>query len=488
MANRRPAGDGMVRQKKRGQWEGRITVGHKSDGKPIFRYVYGKTQKETLEKLHQRIEDYRGVELTEDSKMTLGEWLDRWLNEYMIFTIRESLWDSYASMIRKHVSPYLGDKPVAFITTADVQRMYNKIKKNGRHEAHPLRGHELADSTVRSVHMMLHEAMDAAVRERLIVKNPTDGTTIPKNNYAPKQILTETQLDKFMRIAMQDEVWRDFFYTELTTGLHLGEICGLRWSDFDEATGRLKISRTVKKKKGGGVTWGDTKTETGMRNILLPPSTAEILRERKKTAMSEWIFPNIYRPEEAMHPEYPCNRMKTLLKQAGLPLIRFHDLRHTFATMALENGMDVKTLSATIGHVSAATTLDIYSHMTDTMQMQAAVSIDRKIGGTNAQMPVVEQTPEETAKPPVNAPCAPTEPHPEPVPRKIRKSGTGCLYQINDNLWEGSFFPRLPNGKRKKFNVYAETKEQCEIKLAEMIERIKAEIAEEKEKRKEGAE
>ena len=101
-------------------------------------------------------------------------------------------------------------------------------------------------------------------------------------------------------------------------------------------------------------------------------------------------------------------------------------------------------------------------------------------------MPVVEQTPEETAKPPVNAPCAPTEPHPEPVPRKIRKSGTGCLYQINDNLWEGSFFPRLPNGKRKKFNVYAETKEQCEIKLAEMIERVKAEIAEEKATLKEG--
>ena len=116
-----------------------------------------------------------------------------------------------------------------------------------------------------------------------------------------------------------------------------------------------------------------------------------------------------------------------------LPKQARYQLRHTFATMALENGMDVKTLSATIGHVSAATTLDIYSHMTDTMQMQAAVSIDRKIGGTNAQMPVVEQTPEESAKPPVNAPCAPTEPHPEPIPRKIRKSGTGCLYQINDH-------------------------------------------------------
>ena len=372
MANRRPAGDGMVRQKKRGQWEGRITVGHKSDGRPIYRYVYGKTQKETLEKLHQRIEDYRGVELTEDSKLTLSEWLDRWMNEYMIFTVRESTWDSYASMIRTHVRPYLGDKPVAFITTADVQRMYNKIKKSGRRGAHPLRGHELADSTVRSVHMMLHEAMDAAVKERLIVKNPTDGTTIPKNNYAPKQILTEAQLEKFLRIVMQDEVWRDFFYTELTTGLRLGEICGLRWSDFDEATGRLKISRTVKRKKGGGVTWGDTKTETGMRNILLPPSTAEILRERKKRLMSEWIFPNIYRPEEAMNPEYPYNRMKTFLKQAGLPLIRFHDLRHTFATHALTGGVDAKTLSRILGHTNASFTLDTYTHVTTDMQKRAS--------------------------------------------------------------------------------------------------------------------
>lgn len=198
-------------------------------------------------------------------------------------------------------------------------------------------------------------------------------------------------------------------------------------------------------------------------------------------------IPNIYKPEEPIHPDYAYHRLKTLLKQAELPLIRFHDLRHTFATMALEHGMDVKTLSATIGHVSSATTLDIYSHITDTMQRQAAVHIDRKIGGTDAQMPEVKQTHEQSTNTPVNAPCALTESHHEPVPRKMRKSGTGCLYQINDNLWEGSFFPRLPGGKRKKFNVYAETRDQCEIKLAEMIAQKKAEIAQEKAKLKEGA-
>ena len=177
-----------------------------------------------------------------------------------------------------------------------------------------------------------------------------------------------------------------------------------------------------------------------------------------------------------------------ILRRAGCKRMRFHDLRHTFATMALENGMDVKTLSATIGHVSAATTLNIYSHMTDTMQMQAAENIERSIGGADAQMPEVKQTPAESINTPVNAAYEPTEPHPEPVPRKIRKSGTGCVYQINDHLYEGSFYPRLPDGKRKKFNVYDETREQCESKLAEMIAEKKAEIVEKKAKQKEGAE
>ena len=107
--------------------------------------------------------------------------------------------------------------------------------------------------------------------------------------------------------------------------------------------------------------------------------------------------------------------------------------------------------------------------MTDTMQMQAAINIDRNIGGTDAEMPETE-----TPKPKITQPA----PDFKPLERKIRKSGTGCVYQINDTLWEGSYYPRLPNGKRKKFNVYAKTKEECERLLAEMIEQKKKEIKE----------
>lgn len=145
--------------------------------------------------------------------------------------------------------------------------------------------------------------------------------------------------------------------------------------------------------------------------------------------------------------------------------------------MALENGMDVKTLSDMIGHISTETTLNIYSHVTDTMRVQASVKIDRKIGGTDAPMPEAKEEPRQVQT--INV-----DENFEQYTPKIRKSGTGCIYQINDSLWEGSFYPRLADGKRKKFNVYAKTREECEEALAKMIEKKKAEIAAEKAKTK----
>ena len=278
-------------------------------------------------------------------------------------------------LIKNQIKPYLGDRPLSALTTQELQKFYNTVKKKGRVKPDKRHGTELADSMVRGIHMMLHEALDMAVRLRLIVKNPTVGTTIPKNNYPPKQILNDEQLERFMQRIRQDERWYDFFYTELTTGLRRGEICGLKWEDFDAENGKLKVRRSVAKRKGGGLNIGETKTETGTRTIVLPPSTAELLRKRKETAVSEWIFPNIYEPEKPMHPDYAYHRLKTLLKQAELPLIRFHDLRHTFATHALAGGVDAKTLSGILGHTNASFTLDTYTHVTTDMQRNASAIV-----------------------------------------------------------------------------------------------------------------
>ena len=269
MASKRPDGDGLVRKRSDGRWEGRIVVGHKSDGKPIYRSVFARTQKELMDKLHAQIEAHRDVELTEGYNLTLAQWLDKWLDEYKAYTIRESTLQGYRRMVKNYITPHLGDKKLGSITTADLQKLYNWLRENGRINEHYEKGDALSDSMVRSIHMLLHQAMDAAVQQRLVVKNPTNGTVIPKNNYAPKQILTEAQLTAFLEVVKQDPVWSDFFYTELTTGLRRGEICGLRWQDFDEKTGRLQIRRSVTTKNGGGVKVGETKTQTGNRTIQL---------------------------------------------------------------------------------------------------------------------------------------------------------------------------------------------------------------------------
>ena len=372
MGNKRPDGDGLVRKRDDGRWEGRIVVGHKDDGTPIFRYVFGKTQRELTKKLHAKILEFRGVELSEESSMTLDEWLEKWLAEYKVNTIRESTLERYRTDLTNHVIPRLGYKKISFITTNDIQKMYVDIKENGRIKNREEKGASLSDSVIRSIHMMLHQAFEDAVKERLISKNPTKGTTIPKKSRGELQVLNKEQLDRFLAEVDKDEIWRDFFYTELTTGLRRGEICGLKWCDFDEKHGTLSICRNATAKKGGGVSIGETKTDTGNRLIYLPESTVKMLKKRKKHALTEWIFPNPYRPEDPLLPNSAYQKLKKILKKAELPNIRFHDLRHTFATHALTSGVDAKTLSKILGHTNASFTLDTYTHVTSDMQDRAA--------------------------------------------------------------------------------------------------------------------
>ena len=330
MGKRRPSGDGMVRKRDDGRWEGRIVVGHKANGDPIFRHVYAKTQKALTEKLHQSIECYQDVELTEDSRMTLGEWLDRWLAEYKDGTIRPGTLEGYRNYIENYIKPQLGGKQVSLITPQDVQRMYRRLKSGGRVREDAEGSKRLSDSTVRHIHTMLHGAMKAAVQAHIIPKNPTENATVPKSNYKPMQVLNEQELDTFLQAVQKDDIWRDFFYTELMTGLRRGEICALMWRDFDAKAGTLGISRTLHSKGQGVYALGDTKTSQGNRTIILPESVAALLRARKKASISQWIFPQPTSPELPMNPGTAYRRLKTLLEEAGLPSIRFHDLRHPY--------------------------------------------------------------------------------------------------------------------------------------------------------------
>lgn len=376
MAKRRPQGDGTIRKRSDGRWEARIIIGHKNDGSPMYKSAFAKTQKSALKQLHQLLDLYRDVDLTEECRMTLGEWMDKWLDEYMIFTIKENTIKGYRSQIDHQIKPFIGHKQLASLTTADIQKFYNKIKKEGRVHPHPIHGHVLSDSMVRKIHMMLHEAMEVAVRERYIVRNPTDNTTIPKKTITEKQVLDDSQLNRFLEAIQGEPYWHDFFYVEVMTGLRHGEICGIKWSDIDFNEGTLCIKRSVSTKEGGGVSIGETKTDAGVRTIIMPPSVATLLQEKQADAISEWVFPHYTNPSDPLHPSSAYKKLKTILKNIELPMMRFHDLRHTFATHATDGGVDPKTLAGILGHTDASFTLDTYTHVTGDMQRNAMTVVN----------------------------------------------------------------------------------------------------------------
>ena len=372
MAKRRPSGDGMVRKREDGRWEGRIVVGHKGNGDSIFRYIYADTQKELTTKLRQNIDAFQGVELTEQSKMTLAQWLDEWLEKHMTGTVRPGTLEGYRKDMDNHVKPYLGEKLLIKLTSDDLRELYQLLLERGRKLPRQNCGPGLAPATVRGIHATLHHALKTAADEGLIPFNPAEKVTPPRVQNTPKQVLTHDQMEKFLYAIRFNPIWHDFFYTELTTGLRRGELCGLTWDDFDSEAGTLKVRRTIHARKGGGLEAGETKTYAGQRTILLPYSTTQLLKERRTAALTKWIFPDPLRPERPVNPSSAYRRLKELLKQAGLPSLRFHDLRHTFATHALASGVDAKTLSGILGHTKASFTLDTYTHVTGDMHRSAA--------------------------------------------------------------------------------------------------------------------
>ena len=267
----------------------------------------------------------------------------------------------------------------------------------------------------------------------------------------------------------------NYILLDLATGLRRGELMALQWDDLNFKTGVLNVNKQVYDVRGE-LQRSTPKTKSSIRKIVLPPAVVEVLREYKETVNSRWMFPSPVKEDCPITPGVVRRRLQLILEHAGCKHVRFHDIRHTFATLALENGMDVKTLSAMLGHVSAATTLDIYTHITDDMQRAAAANIDRGIGKA-APQEGASATGQETAPPTEGKPSMTDF---KPYMGLRRKPGTGCVSELNDHLFEGRYSPKWPDGKKHSRNVYARTREECKEKLKVLIAEMKAEIAEAK--------
>lgn len=251
--------------------------------------------------------------------------------------------------------------------------------------------------------------------------------------------------------------------------MHCEEKLGLKWDDINFATGELSIRREYTT-LGSDYIISTPKTKSSVRSVHLPQSVLNILGEYRKTVNSEWVCPS---PLDPTHPRSPTScrsRLSDMLERAECNHIPFHGLRHIFSTMALENGLEIKTLSAVLGHSSAETTISVYSHVTGEMERNAAKKMDDAFGTPKpADSPVCDDNPDDGQTPEQE----PKRAEFTAKKSKKRKPGTGCISKVSKNTWQGKYTPRGKDGKLEQHIVYAKSEEECERKLGEMIKELK---------------
>ena len=330
MPKRRANGEGNIRKRKDGRWEGRYTVGHDPEtGKAIIKNVLGKTQTEVKEKLKRAIEENVGIDYGRAKTYTVGSWLEVWMENYAKVKLRPSTFKTSQGFLKNHIKPQIGGIPLADLTSLDLQRFYKHLLDGGRVDRIEAKKKPkgLAPKTVRNIHQMIGSAYNLAMEQKLVTRNPTQGCALPKVEHKEMKTLTADQLSAFFQEAKDSGVY-ELYYLDLATGLRRGELLGLKWTDVDLDRGVLKIQRAISR-QNGKVVEAPLKTKNAYRTLPLSADAIDVLKMQKcKVGNSEWVFPS---PSGGpMSPDSVLHMLQRVLKRAGLPRIRFHDLRHPY--------------------------------------------------------------------------------------------------------------------------------------------------------------
>ena len=380
MAKRRANGEGSIRKRSDGRWEGRYIAAHDENGKAIYKNVLGKTQAEVKEKLRTAIENSEKLDMTRIGTYTVGSWLQLWYEVYAAPNLRDNTRLYYENSMKNHILPRIGNIPLDKLQTIQVQKFYNELLRDGKvgnRKAGENNG--LSPSVVHHVHMILNRCMEQAVSERLILTNPVKGCRVPKVVQKEMNTLPEELIGAYLREAEQRGLLA-LFYLELTTGLRRGEILALLWTDLDVEAKTIRITKQMSRVYGE-LKVCPPKTANGVRTLALTDRAVELLvEEHEKHPTNPYLFPSP-RTGEMWDPDAFRHVHDRIIKAIGAGHVRLHDLRHTFATLSLKNGVDVKTLSAALGHFSAGFTLNTYTHATPQMKRDAAVKIGEVVDG-----------------------------------------------------------------------------------------------------------
>lgn len=378
-ATKNAKGGGTIRKRSDGRWEARYTLGiDPKTGKQIQKSVYGKTQKEVRQKLTAITAEIDDGTYMDIPRLKTADWLNTWVTEY-IGNVKSSTRKSYQDHVRLNIIPYIGNVPLSKVTAAMIQQMYNELQTEK----------ELSPKTIKNVHGVLHRALEQAQKMGYIRSDSLAAVTLPRIEKKQIKPLEDEELCAFLK-EIRGNPYELVYFVTVFTGLRQGEVLGLTWDcvNFEKQT--LLINKQHGKKKGTREYCFSSLKNDRPRVIeaadgVMDALKKQQLRQQRWAARLKdgWDNPDnlVFTTETG---RYLCNQtvylaFKKIVRRLHLDATRFHDLRHTYAVNSLRSGDDIKTVQENLGHQTAAFTLDVYAHATNSMKRESANRMDQYI-------------------------------------------------------------------------------------------------------------
>lgn len=386
MANKRANGEGTIVKNIRNGvqkgWRASITIGRDANGKLKRKEFTGKTQADVKKKLEEYKKEMLLGTLSNDDKITVSEWYYTWLFDYRIKDLKPKSFEKYEGIYRNYIKDSeLGKVKLKDLRTTHIQRYYNKLQNQDNKPP----------STIRGINTRLKPCLGEAEKQGYINKNYCKMVTLPKNNATKDiQVLSQTDQQRFIE-AIKGHKLEMLFLIALSTGLRLGELLGLKWSDIDFNTGMLTVNRTLSRVKNQDTGKYEVieqipKTKNSNRVIPIPSNILTKLKDHKKIQSKQRLFVgeayinnNYVFTDDIGNPiddKRPGRNLKSILTKLDINPIKFHALRHTYATRLFEANVPPKTVQVLMGHYDISITMDIYTHVMEDTKLEAVEKLN----------------------------------------------------------------------------------------------------------------
>ena len=367
--SKRGNGEGSVCRRPDGRWQGSITIGRDDRGRLIRKYFYGKTRKETSEKLNRAIEELRDNRfINKSDNPTVEQWCHEWLWSYKRNSVKQKTFDQYETILRTHIIPDIGDIRLADLKTMHIQRIINKMYDSG-----------LSHRTIEVMKIVMHAALKQAQRNKLVGENVCENVVLPRKQPKRIRVLNEDEQTKLIAALKDNYIGRGLLFA-LYTGMRRGEVLALKWSDYDKNEKTISITKALSRvrtyNKDGNktmLTVTTPKTDTSIRTVPLIDKAVELLAEHKRKQERYMELVGDYYTDndlifsssrgDYLDPGNFNRKLNKTVKKIGIPRISPHVLRYSFATRGLEAEVSLKAMQELLGHSSITVTGDIYTHI-----------------------------------------------------------------------------------------------------------------------------